>query len=126
MLRAWTPGSAATAFVCLRCRRAPEDRRIVSRSGVPAEPGLSRDPRCPGVALRRIMVWQGPSLHLTDAADPLLGAGFHAFEPDHDLRWTNGDAPVPSALFAAISELELHVGCTTWCPLPTSAARRAA
>lgn len=109
--------------------QGPEDVRVVSRSGVPSELGLARDPRCLGVALRRIMVWQGARLRLIEGADPLLGPGFHAFEPDNGFRWTNGDAPVPSAPFDGISgpsELELHVGCTAWYPLPTSDARVAA
>jgi hypothetical protein len=90
---------------------------------------LARDPRRLGVALRRIMVWQGARLRLIEGADPSLGPGFHAFELDNGFRWTNGDGPLQSALFDGIngpSELELHVGCTTWYPLPTSTARVAA
>ncbi len=109
--------------------RRPNDVRVVSRSGVPSELGLARDPRRLGVALRRIMVWHGARVRLIEAADPLLSPGFHVFEPDNGFRWTNGAGRVPSALFDSTSgpsELELHVGCTTWYPSRSAAMRVAA
>ena len=42
--------------------------------------------------------------------------GFHAFEPDNGLRWTDGDAVVPAALFAGFNgpvEVVLQLGATT-------------
>jgi len=59
------------------------------------------------------------------AADALLTEGFHAFEPDNGLRWTDGDAAVPAALFRhfdGTADLVLHVGGTTHYPLDTEAA----
>ena len=42
--------------------------------------------------------------------------GYHAFEPDNGVRWTDGDAAVPADLFADMSGpgmLLLHLGGTT-------------
>ena len=47
------------------------------------------------------------------AADPCLTEGFHAFEPDEGIRWTNGDAMLPTTLFEGFRgrfELELQPG----------------
>jgi len=74
------------------------DVRIVSRSAVPQELGVKRDPRDLGVALRRIVVRQGARFHTIMANDPALADGLHPFEPESGLRWTNGDAVVPAAL----------------------------
>jgi hypothetical protein len=90
--------------------------RIVSRSVVPVEVGLARDPRELGVALRRIVLRQGAWFRVVDLADPALGSGFHEFEPAGRIRWTNGDADLPVSLLAGRSgalELVLHVGGTT-------------
>ena len=87
--------------------------RIVSRSAVPAELGLARDPRCLGVALRRIVVRQGGRFRVTEAMDVRLAQGFHAYEVDSRYRWTNGDATIPPELldgFNGAMELVLHVG----------------
>ncbi len=94
--------------------------RVVSRAAVPSELGLARDPRRLGVALRKILVWQGPRVRLMEASDPSLEQGFHSFEPDNGFRWTNGNACLPAALFAGLSgaiELVLHIGCTTVYPV---------
>jgi hypothetical protein len=77
----------------------PETVRIASRAGVPQELGLGRDARCLGVALSGVAVLCGAH-HALMPAEDLAGAnGFHAFEPDLEQVWTDGDAVVPSALF---------------------------
>jgi len=107
----------------------PIDVRIVSQAGVPAELGLARDARLLGVALRRIALRQGTRFRIVEAADPVLAEGFHAYETDSGLRWTNGDAALPAALFDGFDgplELVLHVGCTTRYPSLGDAAVRGA
>ena len=66
---------------------------------VPAEHGLARDVRELGVAVGRIAVLKSHRGRVMSAADPALRDGFHGYEPDLDLRWTNGDARLPAALF---------------------------
>jgi len=119
------PGSASV-FPLPAGRRAV---RIASRAGVPAELGTARDPRTLGVALRRIALRQGTRFRVMEAADAALADGFHPFEADCGLRWTDGDAGLPDALFDGFdgpAELVLHVGCTTQYPLLEEAASRAA
>jgi hypothetical protein len=56
--------------------------------------------------------WQGTRFRVIEAADALLEDGFHVFEPDNGLRWTDGDAGVPPVLFDGFDgppELVLHV-----------------
>jgi hypothetical protein len=94
---------------------AVESVRIASRSGVPAELGLARDPRCLGVAVRRIALRQGSRFKVIDAADAALAAGFYEYEADNDYRWTDGDAEVPAELFGEFIgpfELVLNIGDT--------------
>ena len=94
--------------------------RIVSRAAAPAELGLARDPRVLGVALSGIVLRQGSWFRAVDVADPVLSDGFHGFEPDNGLRWTDGDAGLPASLFddfEGSKELVLHVGATTSYPL---------
>jgi hypothetical protein len=103
-----------------RLSRRPVQIRVVSRAGDQSELGLARDPRLLGVALRRIMLWQGPRLRMIEASDPSLGKGFHLFEEDNGFRWTDGDALLPAALFDRVDgafELELQVASTTRYPL---------
>jgi hypothetical protein len=107
----------------------PAGARIMSRAGAPAELGLARDPRVLGVAIQTIAVRQGTRFRVIEAADPALTEGFHDFEPDGCLRWTNGDAGLPPALFdgfEGLMELVLHVGGTTQYPLFDEAVGRAA
>jgi hypothetical protein len=109
------------------CERASV--RIVSRGAVLAELGLARDPRMLGVAVRRIAVRDGTRFRVMESGDALLADGFHAFEPSNGLRWTDGYAAVPQALFDGFdgpSELVLHVGGTTHYPLFGEAVRTAA
>ena len=77
----------------------PKSVRIVSRSAVPAESGLSRDPRTLGIAISRMTLTKGVRLRILEAGDPGLTNGFHDFEESLGLRWTNGDAAIPGALF---------------------------
>jgi len=54
------------------------------------------------------------------AADITLEVGFHGYEPDEDVRWTNGDALLPPSMFAGIAgacELELLTKGATRYPL---------
>jgi T5SS/PEP-CTERM-associated repeat protein len=94
----------------------PKKVRIVSRAAVPQELGVARDARCLGVAVRRIAVRRGSRFRVLLAGDASLVDGFHRFEADRGLRWTDGDAVVPAGLFAGFSgrgELMVHVGAAT-------------
>ena len=96
-----------------------EEVRVISRVVVPSELGSARDPRTLGVALRQIMVWQGPRVRVIEPADPSLRDGFHGFEPHLGARWTSGAARLPAALFDGLTgpcQLELRVGCTARYP----------
>jgi hypothetical protein len=107
----------------------PVSVRIVSRAAAPAELGVARDPRVLGVALRRIALRQGTRFQLIAAADVALCEGFHPFEPADDLRWTDGDATLPAALFDGFDgpiEVVLHVAGTTRYPLLAVTDRYAA
>ena len=82
-----------------------------------------------GVALRGIVLHQGSWFRTTEVTDPALSEGFHAFEPDNGLRWTDGDAALPWSLFGTQGgpkELVLHVGATTSYPILVEAPLRAA
>jgi len=99
-----------------RLAERPDTVRIVSRTGVPQELGLARDPRCLGVALRQIVVTQGVRLRTVEAENAMLADGFHGFEVDNAIRWTNGDASMPACLFDGLSgpiEVALHLGGST-------------
>ena len=92
----------------------PGDVRIVSREAVPAELGLVRDPRPLGVAIRSITVRAGGQSTLVAAADERLTDGFHGYEPDDDLRWTDGLGSLPSTVLAdGCREIVLHIAGTT-------------
>ncbi|MEJ0016792.1 MAG: Hint domain-containing protein [Acetobacteraceae bacterium] len=107
---------AAFAF---RLRARPGDVRIVSRAGAPAELGLARDPRVLGVAIRRIALFRGTRLRIVESDDAMLVDGFHGFEPDEGLRWTNGDAGLPVELLREMDgpgELVLHLAGTARYP----------
>jgi hypothetical protein len=87
--------------------------RIVSRSVIPAELGLARDPRCLGVAVRQIVFGRDTQVRIVPASDAGLTDGFHAYETDNRYRWTNGDAGLPLAVLAAVpdaTDLVLHIG----------------
>jgi hypothetical protein len=64
-------------------------------------------------------VRQGAKFMLFEADDGRLTAGFHAFEPDGNLRWTDGYAELPAAAFAQFdegAEVMLHLGGATQYP----------
>ncbi|HEY4172399.1 MAG TPA: Hint domain-containing protein, partial [Rhodopila sp.] len=96
----------------------PGHVRIVSHDVVPAELGLARDPRTLGVALQRIAVRQGVKFVITEATNEQLTEGFHGYESDANLRWTNGDAALPAEAFARFTgplEIVLTLaGATTY------------
>jgi hypothetical protein len=104
----------------------PSDLHIVSYAAEPAKWGLVRDPRLLGVALRDVVVRQGTRFRVIKPNDARLSVGFHAFEPANGLRWTNGDAILPTGLFAGFTaplELVVHVGASTRYPVDTPALR---
>ena len=97
-------------------RSVPSTLRLVSRAAAPQELGLARDPRVLGVAIRAIEAGQGRHLRALGAAEPLLADGFHRYEPAGDLRWTDGDAPIPATLFDGLTgpiELTLRLAGQT-------------
>jgi hypothetical protein len=103
--------------------------RIVSRDAVPAELGLARDFRSLGVALQWIELGQGPKVTRIEADDDRLVDGFHMYEPDGNLRWTDGDARLPAALISGFrrdTDVVVYVAATTRYPLLGGAANRAA
>ncbi len=92
------------------------DVRIASRDAIPAELGLAREFRSLGVSLRRMVLTAGRTARVIEAEDERLADGFHPFEPGDAIRWTNGSAAVPAALFDGVAgrmELVLHVGPQT-------------
>ena len=53
---------------------------------------------------------------MIEAEDERLTVGFHAFEADNGLRWTDGDAAIPERLltgFAGPLEITLRLGGST-------------
>ncbi|HEY4172935.1 MAG TPA: Hint domain-containing protein [Rhodopila sp.] len=104
-----------TAYV-FRVPAGSVDIRIVSRDAVPAELGIARDPRALGVAIRRIVIAQGARLAIIDADSERLSEGFHGYEPNDDLRWTDGNATLPTELLAGFTgepEVVLTLGGRT-------------
>jgi hypothetical protein len=95
--------------------------RIVSRAGVPDELGLSRDPRELGVAIRQIVAWRDRFPTVTDSDDPRLRDGFHGYESDNGLRWTNGNAGLPPTVFEGAAALDLYLRGETLYPLVEAA-----
>ena len=93
------PTPHAGGIYVFRLPGPPDAAHIVSRSAAPQELGLDRDPRCLGVALRRIDIRRGTQLRVVEADDAMLRAGFHSFEPDNGFRWTDGNAVLPIKLF---------------------------
>jgi hypothetical protein len=89
--------------VVFALRSVPSTLRLVSRAAAPQELGLARDPRVLGVAVRAIEARQGRHLRTLGATNPLLADGFHGYEPAEDLRWTDGDALIPAALFDGLT-----------------------
>jgi hypothetical protein len=103
-----------------RLPRGSGDIRLLSREAVPTELGLARDPRSLGVAVKQIRISRGKKLALIEAANDLLVRGFHDYESDNCLRWTNGNAELPASLtsgFSEEAELMLQLAGTTCYPL---------
>jgi T5SS/PEP-CTERM-associated repeat protein len=99
-----------------RLRARPRNVRVCSRAAVPAELGIARDNRELGVAIRRIVLAQPRMRRAIEANEGSLIDGYHAFEPDNGIRWTDGDAAVPVELFAGMNGpgmLMLHLGGAT-------------
>ena len=86
-----------------RLRGKPRSVRLRSRAAVPQELGLSRDPRCLGVAVRRLVLAEARRQRAIEAEAVSLTDGYHAFEAVDGIRWTDGDAAVPAELFAGMS-----------------------
>jgi hypothetical protein len=113
---AWEQRASVYRF---RLPSSPKRVVIASRSGVPSELAIARDPRSLGVALRQVVLRQGAKFMLIDADDERLTAGFHAYEADANLRWTDGSAELPIAAFARFdksAEVMLHLGGATRYP----------
>jgi hypothetical protein len=97
----------------------PASLLIASREVVPAEFGIARDPRSLGVALRQVVVRQGAKSLVLYADDPRLTVGFHPYEADCNLRWTDGRADLAAEVFAQFgkgAEVMVHLGGETQYP----------
>jgi hypothetical protein len=78
--------------------------------------GIARDDRSLGVAIRLLVVAQARRQRTIDAASASLIDGYHRFEAENGIRWTDGDATVPAALLLGIGGpcmLALHLGAAT-------------
>ena len=107
----------------------PRSVAVDYRSGVPAELGIARDPRSVAVALRQVVVREGGKFMLFDADDERLTMGFHDYEADCHLRWTDGYAELSAKAFARFdrgAEVMLHLGGATRYPDDRASARAAA
>ncbi|HEY1931619.1 MAG TPA: Hint domain-containing protein [Acetobacteraceae bacterium] len=119
------PSRGATRMFRLTDR--PRTVRIVSRAASPAETGLGRDARSLGVAVARVTLNKTTRIRVMEAASPALSDGFHAFEAELGLRWTDGDATLPSALFHGFDgaiDLEVRLGGSTQYPAHSEAVAR--
>ena len=77
---------------------------------------IARDDRSLGVAIRRLALAQPRRQRTIDAASASLIDGYHKFEAEAGLRWTDGDAAVPAELLFGIGGpcmLTLHLGAAT-------------
>ena len=87
-----------------RLARPPAALRIASRAASPQELGIARDARQLGVALQRIVIRQKTRQRVIEADDPRLRDGYHDYEPDSQIRWTDGNAAIPVEVFAGGGE----------------------
>ncbi len=102
------------AMYAFRLAARPRRLRIISRTAIPQELGFVRDARPLGVAVRRIVLAQARSRRVIEADAASLADGYYAFEPDNGIRWTKGDAAVPTELFTGMTcpgMLVLYLGC---------------
>jgi hypothetical protein len=107
------------SVLVFRLQDAPRRVHLVSRQVVPAELGIARDPRPLGVALRRMEVRHGIRFEVLKASDARLADGCNEYEASGDLRWTDGHATLPAALFSQFggaTELLLTLAATTTYP----------
>jgi hypothetical protein len=121
------PVESLGALRVFRLENVPSSIHIASREVVPAELGLARDPRSLGVALRRVAVRQSSKFRLLYARDARLTDGFHPYEAEGNLRWTNGYAALPGEAFAHFKgsvEVVLTLAMTTTYPDDESSATR--
>jgi hypothetical protein len=68
---------------------------------------------------RPIVLAQARRQRAIEASHESLTDGYHAYEPTNGIRWTDGEATVPPALFAGMSGpglLILQLGGTTLFP----------
>jgi hypothetical protein len=122
------PGMQRGEFHIFTLPRTSAEVRIISRAAAPQELGWARDPRCLGVAVKRIVVRQKSRFQKFDANDKRLVEGFHAFEADGNFRWTDGDALLPPEMFTGLTgpiEVVLHIASTAQYAEGVSAARAA-
>jgi hypothetical protein len=94
----------------------PNGVRLRSRAAAPQELGLAGDLRPLGVAVRRLVLAQAWRRTAIEAVSASLTDGFHAFEAEAGIRWTDGDAAVPTELFAGFEGpglLLVHLGGST-------------
>jgi hypothetical protein len=82
--------------------QTPNQVRILSRSSIPAEVTGSSDLRRLGVNLCQLVLKSDHIIFTVEHNHPGLIDGYHADEPTH--RWTDGDASIPSALFACLGQ----------------------
>jgi hypothetical protein len=90
--------------------------RILSRAAAPDQIGLARDSRVLGVAVQSVSMISGARHRTIGADDDRLTEGFHGYEPDLDIRWTDGDAALPDALFEGFdgpADLIIQLGGST-------------
>jgi hypothetical protein len=109
--------------------RRPEIVRLASRAWVPDVFGMARDPRCLGVAVRRIILRQGSRAVTILAHDRRLTDGFQEYEASLDVRWTDGDAALPAGAFTAFTgamEVVVQLGVSARYPAIEERARRRA
>jgi len=124
------PASIDRSVYTFHLPPGPRSVRIVSRAASPAELGQLRDPRVLGVAVRKVILWDGPRVDLIEASDERVTDGFHRYEPDDHIRWTSGNAALPEDLLARRQDrslqLELHLDGTTSYPLSGGTELKAA
>jgi len=99
-----------------RLAKRPRKARIVSRSAVPQELGFARDARSLGVAVKQMVLAQPRRQRMLNADAACLTDGYHDFEAESGIRWTDGDAAVPTVLLQEMDRAAmfiLHLGGTT-------------
>jgi hypothetical protein len=52
--------------------------------------------------LHQVRKWRGAQVRVMPASSPALEAGFHAYEPMEDRRWTDGEALLPPTFFEGL------------------------